>query len=241
MNASFATGFREELQKVGFAIPPAALSVGVPVAIGTALSGLALYDYLKGKKLDPKLTKEFITGKKGEEVTARKAIKELLEERPLIRPVVPVTTSKAVEKMVKDPKFGFFTRSILEEQANKIVNKAVNAAVIQGEDKDYVVIPKKVHPSVVEHEVGHLQDFARKIENPGFIRRLFSLVWKPEYDKQVLERERRAWNYAKKTPKREKALASYESGFHRSRSGLARTGAIVAFLNALKNIPAGGP
>ena len=90
MDAFFNAGFQEELQKLGFVIPPSALSVGVPVALGTVLSGLAFYDYLKGKKLDPKLTPEFITGTKEDQVTSRSTVKDLLAERPLIRPVVPV-------------------------------------------------------------------------------------------------------------------------------------------------------
>lgn len=239
MNDSFNAGFREELQKVGFTLPPPA--VVVPITVGTALSGLALYDILKSRKLDPKITKEFITGTTEEQVTSSKAIRELLKDRPLIRPVVPVTTESGVDKMVKDPKFGLLTRLVLKPAAKEIVTDATNAAVIQGEDKDYVIIPTKASPRVVEHEVGHLQDFARKLENqPGFLRRLLSLVWKPEYEKQIMERERRAWKFTEKTPMREQALKSYERGFHKSRTGLTIPLAGMAFLEALKNLPKGG-
>ena len=239
MDSVFTTAFQEELQKVGIALPAA--SVAVPVAIGTALSGVALYDLLKSKKLDPKITKEFITGTKDEQVTSSKAVKELLKEKPLIRPVVSVTSDAAIKKMMKDPKFGYLTRQYLEDAAKNMVNKADNAAVIQGEDKDYVIIPKKSNPRVVEHEIGHLQDFARKLnEQPGLLKRLLSLVWKPEYEKQIMERERRAWKYTKKTPLKEQALKSYERGFHKQRAGLAVPAAAYAFLRALKHVPKGG-
>jgi hypothetical protein len=241
MDASFNAGFREELEKIGFAIPPSALSVGVPIAVGTALSGLAIYDYLKGKKLDPKITQEFVTGTKGDQVTSSKAIKEILQAKPLLRPVVPVTTPAAVDKMLKDPKFGFVSRMVLEPTAKDIVNDATNAAVIQGEDKDYVIIPRKAHKAVVEHEVGHLQDFARKVQNqPGILARLLSLVWKPEYDKQIMSRERRAWDYVGKPPRREQALKSYERSFHKKRSVLAIPAATAAFFKAIENLPIGG-
>jgi len=241
MNTLVANGFIEEMEKVGMPIPPTVLRVGIPATIGAALAAVSIADYFKSRKLDPKITPEFITGTPDNQVTSRTAIKDLLEKRPLIRPVVTVTTGVGVEKMVADPKFGFLTKRILKPLAEGIVDKADNAAVIQGEDKDYVIIPTKANPRVVEHEVGHLQDFARKIEeSPGIIQRLLGLVWKPTYDKQVMDRERRAWTYAEKTPMREQALKSYERGFHQLRSGLTRSAAAVAFMNALRNLPVGG-
>lgn len=238
MNDVISGAFRDELQKVGVALPPA--GVAVPVALGTALSGLALYDFIKGRQLDPKLTREFITGEGEEQVTSRKAIKELLEKRPLIRPVVPVTTDKDVDKMLKDPRFGFLVRSGLRSEAKEMIDEAANAAVIQGAEKDYVIIPSKAHPRIVEHEVGHLQDFARKIDDPGVLRRLLSLIWKPEHDKQIMDRERRAWAYAEKTPRREQGLKSYERGFHNTRAGIVFPAALMAFSAALRHLPAAG-
>lgn len=238
---SVFTAFQDELQKAGIAIPASAVSVGVPIAIGTALSGVALYDLLKSKKLDPKITREFIAGTEDEQVTSRKVVKQLLKEKPLIRPVVSVTSEAGVKKMMKDPKFGYLTRQYLETAAKEMVTEANNAAVIQGDEKDYVIIPKKANPRVVEHEIGHLQDFARKLnEQPGLLKRLLSLVWKPEYEKQIMGRERRAWKYTKKTPMKEQALKSYERGFHRQRAGLAVPAAALAFLRALKHMPKGG-
>lgn len=241
MDASFNTGFAKELDKLGFVIPPSALAVGIPIALGTAFSGLALYDHIKGKKLDPKIDGEFIAGTKDDQVTSRAAVKDLLAKRPLIRPVVPVTTERGVDKMLKDPKFGFLTRMTVEPAAKNIVTEATNAAVIQGEDKDYVILPGKAHPDVIEHEVGHLQDFARKIENqPGLLKRLLSLVWKPEHDKQVMDRERRAWDFVGKPPRRQQALKSYEQSFHKSRKMLAVPAAMAAFLRGISNLPVGG-
>lgn len=233
MDSAITTGFREELQKIGFTMPP--MGVVAPVAVGTALSGLALYDFLKSRKLKPDLGPDFITGTKEDQVKSREAIKQLLEERPLIRPVVPVTTEAGISKMVKDPRFGFLTRRTLKSLAKEMVNEGTNAAVIQGEDKDYVIIPTKANPRVVEHEMGHLQDLARKIEDsPGILRRLLGLVWKPEYEKQIMGRERRAWTYAQKTPMSEEALKSYERGFHKTRAGLTMPMAAMMFLRALR-------
>ncbi len=229
------SAFQDELQKLG--ISPAVFQIGVPVALGTAFSGLALYDWIKQKKLNPHLTTEAILGTKGEQTPARKAIKQLLSEKPLIRPVIPVTTVGGVDKMLKDPKFNFIQRWGIKVLAKDMLEKGNNAAVLQGEERDYVIIPSKVNPRVAEHEIGHLQDFARRLhEEPGLLKGLLSTIWKPQYEKDIMERERRAWEYTQKTPLKEQALKSYERGFHYRRALLAAPAAAMMFLRGLSRL-----
>lgn len=213
----FAEAFEAELKKLGFAIPAYMMSPGY--IVGSLLAGIVINDMLKGGSIVHKMGPEVIKGEKGDQVRAADWVKKLLKKEPLEQPTKVVTTKKDVDQMVKDPKFGFLTRSALRDAAEKIIDKGTNAAVIRGEKRDYVILPKKVNPRVVEHEIGHLRDFATpEYSDPSFLRRLLAAFWKPTHEKTIMERERRAWKYAEPTPIAKGALKTYEQGFYKGRA-----------------------
>ena len=99
-----------------------------------------------------------------------------------------------VAKMVKDPAFNTLQRGLLKEFARGVIERGVNAAVVQGKEKNYVIVPPKANKEIIAHEIGHLRDFASKeYQEPNFVKRTFGALWKPTYESTTLGPERRAW------------------------------------------------
>jgi hypothetical protein len=83
-------------------------------------------------------------------------------------------------------------------------------------------------PAVVAHELGHLADYVggKPFRKPS----LLTETYKPRYEKEVMGRERRAWEkgkpfageqWAKHYATAEPAyLSSYGKGFHMGRAGM---------------------
>jgi hypothetical protein len=246
-----ARGFEGELRKIALDVgamagpakrilsSPGVQAAAVPAVAGVGLGVLSLYDLLKARGL----TREPITseelqgiGPGRKQVDAEKYIKEMEKAHPTERPLVPVTSSRDVSKMVRDPSAkNPLLKVVLKTKAKKVHKDKSNAFMFPGKEKDYIVVPEKVNPRVVEHEVGHAWDIEGKPEK-GLLHRLhlaLGKLWKPAYQKTKMEPEERAWEAAKKTPSRERALKSYEAAFHKSRGRLAGRIAIPVALRAL--------
>jgi hypothetical protein len=241
---AISEGFYGELAKLGFDIP-APMKSGGYIA-GTLLAGLAVHDMIRGSSLKVDLAPAVIKGlEEGTQVISKEWVEKLLKDQPLERAVKVVTTMEDVEEMLADPKFGLLKRYLIRGFAKSIIEKGINAAVIKGKDRDYLIVPEKANARVIEHEVGHLRDFASgAYKEPGIIASIVSAYWKPSFEKHVLERERRAWKYAQPTPLAEKAVETYESAFHRNRAkSMASSGAGMLFkaMSALsKGVPSAG-
>lgn len=241
---AISSGFYGELAKLGFDIP-APMKSGGYVA-GSLLAGLAVHDMIRGSSLKTDIAPAVIKGlEEGTQVISKEWVEKLLKDQPLDRPAKVITTMEEVEEMLQDPKFNFILRYYFRGFAKQIIEKGINAAVIRGKNRDYVVVPEKANARVIEHEVGHLRDFASKAyREPGVIGSLLSIGWKPAYEKYVLDRERRAWKHAKPTPIADEAVETYESAFHRNRARQAASygaGMIFKAMSALsKGVPSAG-
>jgi hypothetical protein len=234
----FAASFEAELKKLGFSLPPH--MANPKYLIGSILAGLAISDILKGSSIEHAVTPEVIAGKGKSQVVSKEWVQKLLAKKPLETPTKVVTTSRDVKEMLKDPKFNVLTRPMLRNIAEKIIEEGENAAVVRGEKKDYVLVPEKANARVVEHEIGHLRDFASgEYTDPGFLKRLLGMLWKPTYEGDVMARERRAWKYAKPTPIAEKAVKTYEKGFYKGRTMALAPIALRLLLGGIRSASSG--
>lgn len=212
--------FSDELSKVGFALP--ALFTDPVHLLASALGGVAIYDILRGTAI-PGYVDLGSSKEEGKQVVSKQLVEQLVKNAPLKKPVKVVENDADIEAMIKD--LGMIQRllaaSNLRRFSKAILRDKKNAAVVRGKTNDYVIIPEKVGARVVEHEIGHLIDLSRPdYKGPGVLTGLLSAFWKPAHRKAIMEREERAWEHTKKTPLREKALATYERGFHSMRSKL---------------------
>jgi len=102
-----------------------------------------------------------------------------------------------------------------------------NAFAFAGKDQDFLVLPGAVSKEVVQHEAGHLKDFAKKKIYEGkdphyrqgsFWHGLGQAIWKPKFKREVLAREEAAWAHVPKSEKSEhlqkETAKSYNKGFH---------------------------
>jgi len=205
----------------------------IAIAAGAALAGLAVYDFFKGLSL-PTLDTKDLAGKGAERVKTVKHISSLLKEQPLKRPPVVVTEYEQLESALKGVSYSMFEKDMIRRFAKQVLTSKDNAFVVPDKKKDIIIIPPEIHKHVVEHELGHVRDFAEKAyERPGFLTSILSLLWKPTYNKTVMEREQRAWDYTKARKMREKALGSYERGFHFGRAPLAGGTGLFAILKGI--------
>jgi hypothetical protein len=193
----------------------------IPIILGGAAAGVAVYDVIKGLTF-PTLDAEAMKGRGKLRVESAAWVKTLLKKRPLKRPPVIITDVKHIDPMIKDLKLEKY-RKVIEDLVRFVTVKGGNALAVRGKKSDYLVLPPKTHKAVVEHEVGHLRDFEERGEQrPGFLESLVGTVWKPTYKKNVLDPEERAWGHVPtKTRIKKKALGTYHRGFHRGRGSLA--------------------
>lgn len=244
MNALVITAFESEIEKLGFNMQALLLGAaqfisrgGVPLAVGTAGGGLALYDYLKARKIKGEIYVEDLLGETrgSKKVNAKEYVKELEERIPGDRPLVSVSTKKDIQKVTKDPRF---EKSILTQPLKAKMKRYIrgdNAAMVAGKKRDYIVSPETVNPRVLEHEVGHARDNAGKhpVTVSGVLAGVAGKLIKPVYRRHTMAREEKAWKAAKPTPLRQRALATYERGFHTGRGKIMRRVAAVGLLRGL--------
>lgn len=233
----FFRGFNDELLKIAFDMNAALRAGGLPLAGGAALAGIAIYDLIRGNSYKTGITSDVVKGvSEGEQVGSRREVQKLMKDKPLDRKAVPVTTMNDVAKMLKDPQFNALQKSLLKEFAQSVIKKGTNAAVVQGKDKNYVIVPPKANKEIIAHEIGHLRDFASgAYKEPNFVERAFGAIWKPTYEKTTLGPERRAWMHAKgKGSLPGRAIGTYEKAFHKGRAVGTGSAAAFTIISALK-------
>ena len=231
MNQAFYSGFVKEALNM-----PQLHGGHAAIALGVALSGLAVYDFFKGSKF-PTVTKEDLKGLSKDQVASAQHLRMMLKAKPLRRPPVVVTKIEQLEGALKKGSFTAHERVLIRNFAKTVLAKENNAFVVPSEAKDILVMPPKLHKHVVEHELGHLRDFEKTpFKKPGFLKSLLALVWKPSYKKLVLDREERAWKHSRAKKLKTKAVGSYERGFHVGRGSLATGGAIWSGITALEQM-----
>lgn len=209
------SSFVEEAKRLGAKLPP---SLKNPYSVaGMLAGGLAAYDVSRGLGLHSAVIPEEIRGG-GRGVDAKKWVAHALKGTHLSKPVLAVTTPGDITEMLKDSKFGLLERTMLQIAAKRIVTAGSNAGALKGNEKFYLVMPPVVNPRVAEHEFGHLLDDS---SSSSVLMRFLSMFFKAAHEKAVMVPERKAWEEARKTPLKEKALDTYESGFHRRRAGIA--------------------
>ena len=228
MNAAFYRGFVKEA---------AAMQIQgghVAVAVGAALAGLAVYDFFKGRSL-PTVTKKDLRGEGAERVDARVWLETLLKKKPLKRPPVVVTSYEQLEPALKGTSFSVFDKRYIRNLARYVFRTEGNAFAVPDKAKDILIIPPKIHKHVVEHELGHVRDFAEKpYKKPGIIPSIVASVWKPKYKELVLEREERAWKHTRARKLKKKAVGSYERAFHFGRIGPTAASSYLAIKGGLE-------
>jgi hypothetical protein len=244
MDEEIYNAFIAELEKFGFnmsgLLAGAAQFIGkggVPLAVGASGAGLALYDYLKARKIKGDVYVEDILGKTrgSKRVDAKEYVKELEKTIPGDRPLVSISSKKDVPKILNDPRFKKSAlRPALKKKVTRTIVRGDNASMVAGKSRDFIVSPETVNPRVLEHEVGHARDNAGKaVSITDVLKGLVGKVWKPTYKKHVIGKEERAWEAAKPTPLRPRALATYERGFHTGRGKIMRRVAAVGLLRGL--------
>ena len=194
----------------------------IPILLGGAAAGLAVYDVIKGQSF-PTLDADEMKGRGRTRVQSAKHVQGLLKLKPLKRPPIVITSVKQIEPMVKDLKLEKH-REVIKKMVEYITVHGGNAAAVHGKKRDYLILPPKIHKAVVEHEVGHLRDFEEQggDPKPGALESLVAEVWKPTYRKYVLGPEERAWKHVPtRTKIKKKALGTYHKGFHRGRAPIA--------------------
>lgn len=224
MNEAFYRGFVKEGISGGHAM----------IALGAALSGVAIYDFFKGRSF-PTLDKEMLRGKGKERVDTEAWLSMLLKKKPLKRPPVVVTKIEDLEAALKGDDFTKGEKILIRRFAKLVLKKESNAFVVPSKTKDLMVIPPKMHKHVVEHELGHVRDFAEKgFKKPGIVDAVLMNFWKPTYKKQVLDREERAWKHTKARKLKKGAIGSYHKGFHYGRMIPASVGAYFGISSGLE-------
>jgi len=230
VNEAFYRGFVKE------ALAPGAVEAAVGLGIGGLFGGLAVYDFFKGRSL-PTVTKKDLEGRGAERVDARAWLAVLLKKKPLKEPPVVVTKFSQLERPLKRTDFSTLEKSMIRKMAKQVLEHGTNAFVLPAQGRDIIVIPPKIHKHVVEHELGHVRDFAKRPwKKPGILKSMLASVWKPTYRKLVMEREERAWKHTKAKKLKEKALGSYERGFHYGRVAPAALGAYLGIKEGLRGL-----
>jgi len=200
------------------------------LVLGTAGVGLSIFDALKSQGIDTSNLKGFI---EKDRINTREHVKTL-------DPSIKIIDSKKTLSSFIDLELG--DRSIIvQAQTKKLLGKAIesgnNAFAYPGKDGDnYIIAPKEANPTILAHEVGHIQDFRDMRENKcldkmkakdrSVIRGLGRMFSKRVFKKDIVEREQRAWNNVpgeKKKELEQAAINSYTKSFHYGRGMLAGT------------------
>jgi len=229
MDEAATLAFLDELEKVGFDIQGLAAGAakfigrgGAPLVLGALGGSLVLYDALKARGIKGEIFAEDILGKTrgSKKVDSKEYINDLQKENPPDRSIIPVTTIKDVKKITSDPAWNKpVIRDIMNSRAKHVILTGRNAFMVPGAKRDYVVVAPEANPRVIEHEVGHARDLgANPVTLMERLRRILGVFWKPSFEKGKMKREETAWEHAKKTPLRDRALATYERSFHTGRA-----------------------
>ena len=214
---SIFSGISEGMTKVGLSSGEVAAVVG-----GTAAAGIAVADAIKTKNYPVERFLELVAK---DAVDSKKYIKDRNPE------VTPVTDIKAIRRFINKelPSENPETILMAETELGDIVDRGDNAmAVYTDKGKAYVIAPKKLNPLVIDHELGHIEDFklqkAKGIQTgpQSLFRNLGNILIKNMHDEDVIDKEKRAWSYVGKDKEEleESALNTYNRSFYATRSRL---------------------
>ena len=239
--------FIDELDKIGLNIPALTAGVskfvnkgGLPLAVAGVGGALMAYDWIKANRIKGDVFVEDIVGdtRGAKKVDSEEYIKELEKEDVVDRPLVPVVDAKGIQKFMRDPNVNIpGVRDILKEKAQRVVTKGDNAFMFQGKGKDFIVVAPKANPRIIEHEVGHSVAESGKGMSlvPKILQRIKETFWKPSFRAGRFREEQDAWNvFKKRTPLKERALATYERGFHRRRSDAVNPVVVASLLAGIE-------
>jgi hypothetical protein len=214
-----------------------ALDAGTLAALaGAGVEGVRSSGYAK----DLKYLKKAIKGKDGHKLVD---VETYMRERDPT--VVVINSSQKISKMLPDlaPKY----RAGMEAALTLYFHTgATNAFAFKGKKHGYIIGHGKLPVAIVEHEYGHIVDFRKKgivmdgsprmgMYITGAFNRFMQQVWKPSFKKGIYAMERAAWDESKPVGDRhaeirEKALGTYEKGFHKSRAKRLITAAALTTL-----------
>lgn len=200
----------------------------IPLLLGGAAAGLAVYDTIRGK-LFPTMSLEDLAGTGKERVKSRAWVLQQLKKKPLRKAPIIVTTEQDLKKLLRRVKIPVEHKREFMVIARGIIKHSLNALAVRVGKIDILVLPEKAARATVEHELGHLRDLeAGKDTGRGsLLSRVAQLVWKPEYRKRVIEPEERAWKYVRgRKGVKERAVGTYQRGFHQRRADLAGKAAV---------------
>lgn len=200
----------------------------LPLLLGGAAAGLAVYDTIRGK-LFPTMSLDDVAGEGKERVKSRAWAMAALKKKPLRKPPIVVTSDQDLVKLLRKVKIPADKKREFLGLARGIIRHSLNALAVRVGKTDILVLPERAAKAMVEHEIGHLRDLeAGKDTGRGsLLSRVLQLVWKPEHRKRIIEPEERAWRYVRGRKKlKERAVGTYQRGFHQRRAGLAGKAAL---------------
>jgi hypothetical protein len=233
-----------ELEKLGISLPAKVLLGGAALMGGAAIGsgGLSIADYIRSRgsqQAGDKVTAEFDKNK----VSAKTYLKGQVggDKRPapgLEKPVDVIVTKKDLQTASKkSQEFRARTpeateaKEYLRATQQEVEKYKDNAYAFPGEERDMIFTPQRVNKRVLDHELGHIKDWARRGRDElTTADKVLSVLWRPKYETTVMKREKEAWKHGKvpaASGLRRAALETYSKGFYKRRGGLARAAALV--------------
>jgi hypothetical protein len=215
--SAFQAGAMDKMAKVRWG-----RVIGGGVAAGSGI--LAIYDLVKarGHAKDLKYVQDAIGG--GKRVDSRAFVRK-------IDPKIKVLWRKdeIYQALSREPSLSKSQARMASGMVAEAVSTNSNAFALPGERGAYIFAPQSTNAQILAHEVGHILDFRAKglsIKNQGpYTSSLSQIFWKPSYESQVMEAERRAWHMApgrkSSTELERSALGTYDKSFHMTRGTIS--------------------
>jgi len=214
----------------------------------SAVSGVgAVYDTYKARGLSSDM-KELQAALKGESGHEMVNLRAYLKKRDPA--VTVVDTPKKVDAFLEREGIRGFKKLMNRAALRSMVEQGSNAAAYRGQHGEYIFGRGKLPKAVADHEHGHILDFrAKGIKldgSPrmgeyvkGYIDSFIQSKSKDRFMKGRYKAETEAWRHAAVKGKKnkdleDKALGSYEKGFHVQR-GISRGATGLIALQSLAN------
>ena len=218
MTTPLLDGIRKEAMIVTDAIP-----LGMVVGFGE----LATHDMLKKKGLGTSreiLNEAFLH----DPVSVQQYLKK---NAPGIR---LINTEKRLDRFLKE-NYPDKDREAVRESLLDFIKNKNNAAAYIGPKKSYVISSGKLPKEIIQHELGHIEDYRSKgitfdddkIYAGGGLRPLWAALWRPYYKKTKMKAEQEAWDRVPDSEKKKllmrHAMNTYDKSFYETRGDIAAT------------------